>query len=154
MLHSLRLQHPLTRRRRVREVLITDVDNTLYEFGTYFEAGLRGPVPVAAASLGRSEGYVLDMLKTVFTARGSIEYPFPLADFPDVRDMSADRRRDLIRLTSEAFWREAISVLTPYPGVIATLRHLRNDGVDVVAFTDAPFHDAARRLCCSASTVT
>lgn len=146
MAHNLRPQHSTLRRRSVREVLITDVDNTLYDFGTYFEAGLRGLVPVAATILGQSERYILNTLKTVFTARGSLEFPFPLADFPDIKDMSADERLELLRTTSLAFWAEAAVVLTPYPGVLATLRQLRREGVAVVAFTDAPFHEAARRL--------
>lgn len=143
---SLQLRNPPRRRGRARELLITDVDNTLYDFGAYFEAGLRGLVPVAATALGRSESYVLEALKKVFTLRKSIEYPFPLADFPEVRNMAPDERREVLQISSAAFWAEASAALTPYPGVLAALRHLRNDGVEVVAFTDAPFHEAARRL--------
>lgn len=144
--NSLRLSDPNTHRHRVRQLVITDVDNTLYDFGTYFEAGLTGLVSAAAAALNQPERYIVDTLQEVFTARRSIEYPFPLADFPEAHHMSTEERRDLVRLTSNAFWAQAEAALKPYPGVIATLRHLRNDGVDIVAFTDAPIHEATRRL--------
>lgn len=143
---DLRLSGPLRYRRYPPQLLITDVDNTLYDFGTYFEAGLRGLVSVTMTALGKTEQYVLETLKVVFAKHGSIEYPYALADFPEASAMTATERRELVRLTSEGFWSEAALALNAYPGVIDTLRHLHREGVNIVAFTDAPFHEATRRL--------
>lgn len=133
-------------RPRPRQLLITDVDNTLYEFGMYFEAGLEALVPTAASLLGISQDEVLNGLRSVYTERRSIEYPFALEEFPALRGRSEAERRRIVAETAAAFWQGAAAGLIPYPGVLATLQHLHRHGVHVVAFTDAPIHEALRRL--------
>lgn len=127
-------------------MVITDVDNTLYDFGSYFEAGLRGLVRSTVATVGISEHEVLATLKQVFTQHGSIEYPFALEEFPAVLALPDQRRKEVLSLTSDAFWSSASRALVPYPGVVLALKDLQREGVHVVAFTDAPIHEAVRRL--------
>jgi FMN phosphatase YigB (HAD superfamily) len=137
---------PATRRRQVPHLVITDVDNTLYDFGRYFEAGLGGLVRSTVANVGISEQEVLATLKQIFTRHGSIEYPFALEEFPAVIELSDQRRKEVMDLTSDAFWSSASLALVPYPGVVLALQDLQREGIDVVAFTDAPIHEAVRRL--------
>lgn len=143
---GLQLSTPLRRRRAVPQLVITDVDNTLYDFGCYYEAGLRGLVSAAVSLLPMSEGQILHALRSVYERRGSIEYPFALEEFPEVVALPPEDRPAAIYAMVGAFWAEAAQALVPYPGVVAALRTLSADGVDVVAFTDAPIHEAVRRL--------
>ncbi|MDP9167217.1 MAG: HAD family hydrolase [Actinomycetota bacterium] len=143
---GLQLSMPLRRRRAVPQLVITDVDNTLYDFGSYYEAGLRGLVATAVSLLSMSEQQVLSALRSVYERRGSIEYPFALEEFPEVVALPLETRAEALHEMAGAFWSEAAQALVPYPGVLEALRTLSVDGVDVVAFTDAPIHEAVRRL--------
>jgi phosphoglycolate phosphatase len=60
--------------------------------------------------------------------------------------LAGDLRKKILQQAAATFWESAQPALRAYPGVVETLRHLSRDGVEVVAFTDAPIHEAVRRL--------
>lgn len=128
------------------QLLICDVDNTLYDFGIYYEAGLAGLLPFACAALDLKEQEVLERLRVSFAHHGSIEYPYAFEEFPELSAWPKEARRALARELMEVFWAAARAELRAYPGVHTTLHHLKRDRIHVVAFTDAPKHEAFRRL--------
>src|SRR5690349_1067878 len=105
-------------RRRDSQLLITDVDNTLYDFGRYFEAGLARMVPYVGTGLRLKESEVLAQLRSVYTARGSIEYPFAVEEFEEAVGLSRLERRTVAQGSASAFWEGASEALVPYAGVV------------------------------------
>jgi len=131
---------------RASTVLITDLDNTLYDFVAYYEAGLAGLVTALSVGLGLTEDAVTARLRDVYLRRGSIEYPFAVEEVPEVCGLPQEVREPLVRASLEAFWSAASRRLTSYPTVPETLRQLAREGIAVIAHTDAPIHEVIRRL--------
>jgi FMN phosphatase YigB (HAD superfamily) len=126
--------------------IITDLDNTIYDFARYYEAGLAGLVSRICAEFDFSTADATARLREVYTARRSIEYPFAIEEFPELRSMSEESRSKFVREALTAFWDGATGQLQAYHTVRETLRHLDQEGIPVVAYTDAPIHEAMRRL--------
>jgi FMN phosphatase YigB (HAD superfamily) len=127
-------------------LLITDVDNTLFDFGTYFEAGLAALVGFLCDRLKTGREQVTGRLREIYRLHGSIEYPFAVEDLSIDVGMGAAERDEFVRSALAIFWRAAEDELKPYETVRETLSHLAHDGVVIVAYTDAPVHEAVRRL--------
>ena len=126
--------------------VITDLDNTIYDFARYYEAGLTGLVSRICAEFRCSTAEATARLREVYTARSSIEYPFAIEEFPELRFMPEESRNKFVREALAAFWNAATGQLETYRTVKETLRHLDREGIPVVAYTDAPIHEAMRRL--------
>lgn len=126
--------------------VITDLDNTIYDFARYYEAGLTGLVSRICAEFDFTTGEATARLREVYTARRSIEYPFAIEEFPELRSMTEESRSKFVREALAAFWDAATGQLKAYRTVRETLRHLDQEGIPVVAYTDAPIHEAMRRL--------
>lgn len=133
-------------RRPPAGLLICDLDNTLYDFPAYFEAGLERSVPIAATSLALTRPAVLEHLRAVYTTHGSVEYPWAFHELPAVAALPAPRRKRLSSQLTRAFWAGAMTGLRPYPGVGASLSLIKSEGFAIVAVTNAPIHEAMRRL--------
>lgn len=131
---------------RPSALLITDADNTLYDFASYYEAGIRSAVSVIERQLNLSTAEVVSSLRDVFSMHGNIEYPFAMEELPGAKHLTESERRDFVWGAIEAFWTSAVDSLTLYPGVADTLRELMRQNVPVVAYTDAPIHELTRRL--------
>ena len=131
---------------RAKYAVITDLDNTIYDFARYYEAGLTGLVSRICAEFDCSTAEVTARLRDVYTARSSIEYPFAIEEFPELQSMPKESRNKFVREALAAFWEAATSQLEAYRTVKDTLRHLDREGIPVVAYTDAPIHEAMRRL--------
>jgi phosphoglycolate phosphatase len=126
--------------------VITDLDNTIYDFARYYEAGLTGLVPRICAEFDCSTVEATARLREVYTARRSIEYPFAIEEFPELQCMPEESRNKFVREALAAFWDAATGQLEAYRTVKETLRHLDRERIPVIAYTDAPIHEAMRRL--------
>lgn len=131
---------------RGRALLITDLDNTLYDFPRYYEAGLQAVVLALTNMLDLPESDVICQLREVFTRRGSVEYPFAVQEMDAVSRLPKVDARTLSLETTNAFWEAARGDLITYPTVYETLELLSRERVSVVALTDAPYREALRRL--------
>ena len=127
-------------------LLITDVDNTLFDFGLYAEAGLREVLPTGSRLLGLPVDSVADEVRAAFRHFNSIEIPFAFEAMPCLADRSAEERLAISKQFVHAFWRGASQAMTPYPGVSSTLQHLQRNGTAIVAVSDAPMREVWRKL--------
>ena len=90
--------------------------------------------------------------KVVFSAHGSIEYPFVVQELPSVNryyGSNIDRMLDeAVGVARDRFLKAAEQHLKPYPGVLETLNELRTryPKVPIVALTDAPRYVAMWKL--------
>ncbi|MEU9213416.1 HAD family hydrolase [Streptomyces sp. NPDC048415] len=127
-------------------VLVTDLDNTLYDFAAYYEAGISALVAELEERLSIDSGSVTEKLRYVFTRHGSIEYPFAVEELPEVLELPHASRREVTRACLKAFWDAGSTTIHPYPTVLRTLGHLRQENVAIIGHTDAPIHEVLRRL--------
>jgi FMN phosphatase YigB (HAD superfamily) len=133
---------------RPRALLITDLDNTLYDFPAYYQAGLRAMVVRLGEALDIETNAVVEGLRSIYSSHHSIEYPFAIEEMPELRSVHENDRRDLIADALSCFWKEATAALSLYPTVLETLDELTRQGVPIIAYTDAPIHEAMRRIRC------
>jgi phosphoglycolate phosphatase len=132
------------------KLLITDLDNTLYDWVTYFANSFRAMVKDMAVTLGFDEEKLLDEFKVVHQHHGNSEYPFAVFELPSVRERFPDASRaellDQLKSPLEAFRAARAKHLKLYPGVLDTLQAIRREGVSIVAHTEAVAVHAYYRL--------
>jgi phosphoglycolate phosphatase len=131
-------------------LVITDLDNTLWDWITFFVQAFYEMVAVAAPMLGVSEDELADELREVHQRHGNSEQPFALIETEAARARFPDLdRKGLARKLDDAFHAFNSSRkrnLALYPGVLETLETLHGRGVPVVGHTEATVPNAVFRL--------
>ena len=131
-------------------LLITDLDNTLYDWVGYYALAFQMLVKTTAETLSLDEEVVLDEFKGVHQRLGDSEYPLAVLELPSVKDRLGDRPPPEVLRELEgplgAFAQARAEQLRLYPGVADALRRLRLDGVPVVGHTEAIAETAYGRL--------
>jgi phosphoglycolate phosphatase len=132
------------------KLLVTDLDNTLYDWVTFFAHAFYKMVDVAVPLLGVPKEDLLDQLREVHRRHHNSEHPFALLETAAVQQkMPALTRSERAQQLDEAFHAfnsARQQSLRPYPGVLDTLRALRSQGVRIVAHTEATVTNAQFRL--------
>lgn len=129
-----------------RGLLITDLDNTLYDWARYFARSYRAMVHAVGRRSGISEDQLHLEFKEVYGRHGSLEYPFAIQELASVQKLDLPEMKELVRTGRGAFVRTRRSNLAPYPGVASTLASLRDDGYTVIGVTNTPVYLAQKRL--------
>lgn len=129
-------------------LVITDLDNTLYDWVAWYAGALGAMVDRAAVVLGCSTRVLLTELREAYAARGSVEEPRSLLELPIVRERFDDRvdAARALEPALEAFVRPPGHSLRAYAGVTESLRRLNAAGIPVVGHTEATPANAVRRL--------
>jgi len=131
-------------------LLITDLDNTLYDWVSYFALSFRAMVRELSLLLAVDEETLKDEFKAVHQLHGSSEYPFALLELPSVRAHFKSASRSEIfhhlRKPLDAFNESRNQHLTPYPSVFETLQHVRRLNIPVVGHTESIAELALHRL--------
>ena len=131
-------------------LVVTDLDNTLYDWVTCFTTAFYRMVAVAAERLGVDEQRLIDELREIHQYYGNSEQPFALMETPTVleRYPGADRPRLARELDDalQAFNRTRSQYLRLYDGVLETLQTLQELGVPVAVHTEATVPNALYRL--------
>ena len=134
-------------RPRIR-LVVTDLDNTLYDWVQWFCRGLSPMSQAAAKVLQIPHEDLLAELQAAHVVRGTVEDPDALLDLPSVRARFASPEAAAEALAEALRHRDQAQAVDPqmYPGVRQTLRTLRAAGIKVVAHTEAPARAAVDRL--------
>lgn len=127
-------------------VLLTDIDNTLYDFVDFYGMAFRGMVHVLSGQLQVPEERLILEFKDIFKTTGTLDYQFLIKDLKSAQHLDKNSMADLIRYGRIGFDRAKRKRLQPYPGMIEALRLLRRGGVSITAVTNAPYYHAIRRL--------
>lgn len=131
-------------------LVVTDLDNTLYDWVTFFVTAFYRMVDTAATLLNIRQEQLLDELQRVHRKYHDSEYPFALLETRVVLDRFAGAsRRDLKQALDPAFraFNEARDQsLKLYDSVLPTLEKLHSLGVHVVGHTEASAPNAFFRL--------
>lgn len=131
-------------------LVVTDLDNTLYDWVTFFVTAFYEMVDVAVKILDVDREQLLDDLRSVHRKYHNSEQPFALLETETVRfrlrDLTKDQQVARLNEAFHAFNRARKRTLHLYPGVVDTLVELRARGVRVVAHTEATVTNAQFRL--------
>jgi len=129
--------------------VVTDLDNTLYNWVDYIVPSLEAMVDSLVATTGLPRVRIVQSLKAVYAKYASNEYPFAIQESEIFAPYEADFdsfNALVLRPARRAFVSARERYLRPYPGVRETLDALRARGLLVVGLTDAPRNAAELRL--------
>ena len=132
------------------QLLITDLDNTLYDWVSYFVPALYDMVEVVSATLGVPREHLLAELRAIHQHYGSTEHPFALLEAPSVTTRFPKATllqiKEHLRPALEVFKQRRAQNLQLYPTVEETLRQIRSQGTPILAYTEAAVYNVAHRM--------
>jgi phosphoglycolate phosphatase len=125
-------------------VLVTDLDNTLYDWVEVWHRSFSAMLDVLLHHTGTERDLLLDEIREVHRAHGTSEYAFVAEELPSVQLLGEGALR-VIASANEARRRARNDSLRLYPGVSDTLRALKAQGVLVIGYTESmAFYSASR----------
>lgn len=133
-----------------KKLLITDLDNTLYDWVTFFTCSFRGMVEELTKLLNVNEEELLNEFRAVHQKYGNSEQPFALLELPSVlRAYPGLSRGEIMQKLDPALHRfNSIRkrTLSLYPNSAETFEYLTGKGVTVVGHTEAILANAYWRI--------
>jgi phosphoglycolate phosphatase-like HAD superfamily hydrolase len=131
-------------------LLITDLDNTLYDWVSFFAQSFRAMVDKLVDVTGTDRQQVLGEFKAVHQRYGNSEQPFAILELPSIaRRFPGVSRQELLATLSEplrAFDATRDRTLRLYDGVQSTLDEFHRRGVRIIGHTEAIGVNAYSRL--------
>lgn len=133
-----------------KRLLICDLDNTLYDWVSYFVPSFYAMMEEAIKITGIDQNQLLDDFKVVHQLHHDAEHPFALLETKSVQELYCGRsRQEIAKILDPAFhaFNSARNAnLKLYPGVFDSLRTLSGDGWLLIAHTESKLHAVADRL--------
>jgi phosphoglycolate phosphatase-like HAD superfamily hydrolase len=133
-----------------RKLLVCDLDNTLYDWVSYFVPSFYAMVDRAVEITGCDRNKLLDEFRVVHQKYHDSEQPFALLETQTVTRMFADAQLEDVAQKLDpafhAFNSERKQNLRLHPGVRETLTVLSRYGIKLVAHTESKLYGAADRL--------
>ena len=131
-------------------LLITDLDNTLYDWVTYFAEAFSALIEKAEEILSVPRSRLLDEFKRVHQRHHNSEHPFALLEIESVVDkfthLSRQGKKQALDSAFYAFNKKRKETLLPYEGVLSTLGSISASGCIIVGHTEATVPNAIVRL--------
>lgn len=132
------------------KLLITDLDNTLYDWVTYFSASFYTMVEEVGKQLNISPEVLLPEFQKVHRFYEDTEQPFSITEVETIlRRFPGKSATEIVRELDDslhAFNRKRKETLKLYDGVAETLAELKNRNVTLIAHTESTVHNAIFRL--------
>lgn len=131
-------------------LIIVDLDNTLYDWLTFFAPAIRGLCTRLSELSGCPMQVLYKEFREVFSFHGSVEYSFALQELPSLRKLHPHLSRSEIanryRGAIEVYQSRRRKYLQLYEGVTQGLHELRSLGIAVFALSDAQRFHVVNRL--------
>jgi phosphoglycolate phosphatase-like HAD superfamily hydrolase len=131
-------------------MLVTDLDNTLYDWVTYYAQSFEAMLRELSVVLDVPESLLLAEFKQIHQTYGNSEQPLALLDLPSVsRKYDQKPRSELLRNLArplKAFQHAEQTYLRLYEGVEQTLRILAEHDITIIGHTEAILVNAYYRL--------
>ncbi|HGN0381164.1 TPA: HAD family hydrolase [Proteus mirabilis] len=132
------------------KLLITDLDNTLYDWVTFYSLSFRAMAEELSKEIKVPLDILLSEYKVVHQKFGNSEKPFATLELPSVISYFGTNNKVFLqkKLTSvfSAFSLKRNQTLKLYPTVWNTLKTLREQGVKIVGHTEALEFNSLYRL--------
>ncbi|KPX28099.1 MULTISPECIES: HAD family hydrolase [Pseudomonas syringae group] len=121
----------------MKKLLITDVDNTLFDWQHMWYKSFSAMSIKAIEISGIDPEVYYEECSKLHQKHGTSEYSFVLSELPSFKMMYGEKVREVMQPAIQKFRESRSSTLILYPGVRATLDTLKGKGVTVAAFTES-----------------
>lgn len=134
----------------MKKLLITDLDNTLYDWVSFYAQSFEAMLNKLVEILGVPRYELIEDFRKVHVKHGNSEYPYATLQLDCVqRIFPLHSDKELLLILDDAF--HAFNsmrkkTLKCYPGVRETFIELQKKGVKIVGHTEAPVRNAIYRL--------
>ncbi|WP_063700031.1 HAD family hydrolase [Pseudoalteromonas gelatinilytica] len=125
--------------KQLKSVLITDIDNTLFDWFSIWFATFNPLLEKTSEITGVSKDILKAEIRTIHQKHGTAEYAFVLEELPSLQAIYKDKD-ELLRTLNPAIHASRsnrLSHLKLYKGVYDTLSELRSKRVKVIAYTES-----------------
>ena len=127
-------------------VLVTDLDNTLYDWFEFWYHSFVALLDRLAADSGIARDVLIREIKQVHEKHHTAEYAFLVQELPSLQNLHSDG--NIAEIYDDAiheYRRARKRHLKLYPGVMETLATLKADGVLLIGYTESMgFYSASR----------
>ncbi len=136
--------------KQVVSVIITDLDNTLFDWFEVWYQCFAPMLDALAKTSGINKDVLIPEIKAIHEAHRTSEYAFLIEELPSLQKQHPGQ--DLTKIYDDAihqFRKARLKYLKLYPGVMDTLRALKDEGTLIVAYTESMgfyTNDRIRRL--------
>jgi FMN phosphatase YigB (HAD superfamily) len=134
----------------MKKLLVTDLDNTLYDWVAYFAQSFQVMLEKTHEITGIPESQLISDFKKVHQHHGNTEHPFSIIELDCIHQHfgTQDKQILLSKLDEalHAFNSMRKKTLHCYEGVKETLQKLSEKGVIIVGHTEAPVRNSLYRL--------
>jgi FMN phosphatase YigB (HAD superfamily) len=127
-------------------LLITDLDNTLYDWVSFFAKAFEAMAEQLTVILGVDRQELFEEFKAVHRKYGDSEVPFAVRDLPSVRRRFGDSWKAQLDPALHAFNSARKRELRLYESVGDTLEQLSRRGIPIIGYTEALPGNAFYRL--------
>jgi phosphoglycolate phosphatase len=133
---------------QTKRVLITDIDNTLFDWFSMWYHSFSAMMNATATISGLPMSELLDAARGIHQKYGTAEYAFLLEELPPLIQLYGTREsiRQHLRMAIDAYRSARQANMQPYPGVVATLRAIRANGHTVLAFSESKSYYSSYRI--------
>lgn len=121
-------------------VVITDLDNTLYDWVGMWHDAFRAMLDSLVGQSGVAEEKLLREIHSIYQRAGTTEYSFLIAELPSLQSKKKSPHEDLTKTYADAinaFRASRRETLKLFSGVAETLRELREAGCLLVGYTES-----------------
>lgn len=136
--------------RKMKKLLITDLDDTLYDWTGFFVPAFYAMAEEIAAITKIEQSQLLQEYKQVHQALGTLEFPYATLRLPSIQrffsGLSDEEVKDALRPAFKRFNFIREEYLHLFPGVQETLNSLRTRNVDVIGYTESSQENGFYRL--------
>ena len=131
-----------------KSVLITDLDNTLFDWFGVWYASNSAMIEQICRDSNIDKSVLLAEMKVVHQKHGTAEYAFVLENLPSLQKLygSRDNIKSEMNAAIHAFRKARKDKLKLYDTVEKTLIHLKDEGVLVVAYTESKSYYTSYRI--------
>jgi len=121
----------------MKKALITDVDNTLFDWVDVWYRSFTAMLKKIVEITGIPEDELYFPISMVHQKYGTSEYSFLLEELPILRARYGARVIDELAPAIDAFRGARRDALRLYPGVMPSLEKLKADGIIIVSYTES-----------------
>lgn len=135
-------------RRSVPQLLVFDVDNTLFDWLPYYSESNTALLATLAEMIAVPYPLLLEEFKQLL-GHYDTKNSFVLQELPSLSQKGASVDRETIyRRCTEVFLQKATAALVPYPGAVVTLATIKcyRPHVKIAALTDSPAIEAVWKI--------